>query len=145
MTHGYWQPFPEELRTGDGDWSRMPRHQREMTQQQTLNYRVSVTETNGKVSMSIEVEGTDYVPVSLELSFRPGGELSGVEPDHHNKDCYFLKSGMGQYKAGNDVIHFGPGKTEHEWSQMRGMLPKHEGYCVYLTGHTPFKHTIELS
>ncbi len=144
LTHGYWQPFPEDIRTGDGDWSKMPRHQREMTQQQTLNYRVSVTETNGKVSMDIEIEGTDYVPVSVELSFRPGGDLTGVEPDFHNKDCYFMKNGMAQYKVGNDVIHFGPGRTEHKWSQMRGMLPKHEGYCVYLTGETPFKHTIEL-
>ena len=52
---------------------------------------------------------------------------------------------MGQYKKGDDVIKFGPGTVTHKWAEMRGMLPKQNGNSVYITGYTPFKHTIELS
>ena len=52
---------------------------------------------------------------------------------------------MGQYQVGKDVITFGPGTVTHKWAIMRGMLPKQYGNSVFITGHTPFKHTIELS
>lgn len=144
-THGYFQPYPKEKRTGDGNFEKMPRYDRKMSEVQTINYQVSITESNGKVSIDIEIEGTDYVPVSLEMSFRDGGELSGVESDKFSEDLYFLKKGIGEYRHGNDVIKFGGGATTHKWAQMRGMLPKQEGKSVYVTGYTPFKHTIELS
>ncbi len=142
VTHGYFQPFPEDKRTGDGDWSKLPRDEREMTQVQTLNYRVTITEQDGNVTMDVEIEGVDHVPVSLELSFRRGGELHGVVADPHNEHSYFMNQNMGRYKSGKDVIHFGPGKSGHKWARMRGMMPKHEGESVHLTGETPFKHTI---
>ena len=143
-THGYFQPFPEEKRTGDGDWSQLPRDKREMSQVQTLNYRITISEQDGGVTMDVEVEGVDHVPVSLELCFRHDGELSGVIDDPHNEDSFFLDKEQGQYKAGSDVIHFGPGRTEHKWARMRGMMPKHQGKSVHLTGETPFKHTISF-
>jgi len=144
-THGYYQPFPADKRVGDGDWDKMPRSERPTSELQTINYQISIIESNGKLSIDISIDGTDHVPVSLEMSFRKGGELSGVTPDKHNEDSYFLESGNGEYKHGNNMIKFGPGVTTHKWAQMRGMLPKQEGLSVYLTGYTPFKHTIELS
>ena len=45
----------------------------------------------------------------------------------------------------DNVITFGPGKIEHKWGTMRGMQEKPEGNTVYINGHTPFKHTIEIS
>jgi len=144
-THGYYQPFPEDRRVGDGDWDKMPRSERPTSELQTINYQISIIESNGKLSIDISIDGTAHVPVSLEMSFRKGGELSGVTPDRHNEDSYFLESGNGEYKHGNNMIKFGPGVTTHKWAQMRGMLPKQEGISVYLTGYTPFKHTIELS
>ena len=145
MVHGYFQPFPEDRRTGDGDWSKMPRNQREMTEVQTLTQRVSIEEVDGKVTVEIGVEGTEQVPVSIELSFRAGGKLSGVTPDKRTENAYFLENGVGEYRVGTDVIRFGPGQAPHKWAQMRGMLPKQEGESVYLTAYTPFRHTIELS
>lgn len=145
VTHGYYQPYPEEKRTGDGDWDLMPRTQRPMSELQTLNYRVEIAESNGKASIDIEIEGTPYVPVSIEMSFRRGGELKGVTRDKHLEDAYFLESGHGQYTLGNDSISFGPGLADHKWAEIRGMLPKQDGNSVYLTGYTPFKHIIELS
>ena len=56
-----------------------------------------------------------------------------------------LEEGIGEYIHGNDTIRFGPGVIKHKWAEIRGMLPKRDGESVYLTGYTPFKHTLELS
>ena len=144
-THGYYQPFPEDKRTGDGDWHSMPRIERPMSELQSMNYQVEISESNGKVAIDIEIDGTPYVPVSLEMSFRPGGKLVGVTADNNLADAYFLESGTGQYKHGNNTIKFGPGIALHKWAEIRGMLPKQHGNSIYLTGYTPFKHTLELS
>ncbi len=144
-THGYYQPYPEDERPTDGDWHKMPRTYREMSELQTLNYKVEITEDQGKVNVDIHIEGTPYVPVSMELSFRKGGELKGVTTNPQMKEAYFLENGMGTYTHGMDKIQFGPGKSEHKWAVIRGMLPKQDGESVYLTGYTPFKYTLELS
>ena len=103
-----------------------------------------IAESNGKVSIDIIIDCTDHVPVSLEMSFRPGGKLEGVVPDNNMEDSYFLESGIGQYSVGDDVINIGPGTNSHKWAQMRGMLPKQEGHSVYITGYTPFKQTLMI-
>jgi hypothetical protein len=144
QTHGYFQPFPEEQRTGDGDMKQLPREARSMSEVQTLNYRVEISESLGKARLDITIEGTPYVPVSLEMSFRPGGELKGVKTDKNLAAAYFLESGLGQYTHGKDTIRFGPGISEHKWAEIRGMLPKQKGESVYLTGYTPFRHTLYL-
>lgn len=145
ITHGYWQPFPEERRTGDGDWAKLPRLEREMTGKLSLDYTVRISESRGRVKVEVEIAGTEHVPVSLELSFRAGGKLSGVVPDSRIENAYFFTDRVGQYRLGNDVITFTPGTGAHEWAQMRGQTDKQDGESVYLTGYTPFKHTIELS
>lgn len=142
--HGYYQPFPEEYLPDDGDWHKMPRGMRELSEVQTILYRVAIRESGGKVSIEISIDGTEHIPVSCEMSFRPGGKLSGVTKDTHAEDSYFLESGMGAYTHGNDSIKFGPGIAEHKWAQMRGMLDKQDGNSVYITGYTPFKHIIEI-
>ena len=81
----------------------------------------------------------------MELSFRSGGELKGVTTNPYMEKAYFLENGVGTYTQGMDKIQFGPGKSEHKWAVIRGMLPKQEGESVYLTGYTPFKYTLELS
>jgi hypothetical protein len=143
-THGYYQPFPEDQRTVDGDMEKMPREKRAMSELQTLNYRVEITESDGKVRIDIRIEGTPHVPVSLEMSFRSGGNLKGVVADNNLDGAYFLENGMGQYEQGGDVVTFGPGIAEHKWAEIRGMLPKQNGESVYLTGYTPFRHTLHL-
>lgn len=141
--HGYFQPFPKDKIPGDGIYEKMPREERTLSEPQIMHYQVSISENDGKLRMDIQIEGTDHVPVSMEMSFRPGGELSGATTDKHVEDSFFLEEGMGQYKVGKDVITFGPGMAEHKWATMRGMLPKQQGNSVYITGYTPFKHTIE--
>jgi len=144
QTHGYFQPFPEDMRTIGGDMAKMPRELRSMSEVQTLNYRIEISESGGRATIEIQIEGTPHVPVSLELNFRPGGQLNGVSADKNLRDAYFLESGMGQYTQGKDTIHFGPGIARHKWAEIRGMLPKQNGESVYLTGYTPFRHILHL-
>ena len=145
VKHGYFQPYPKELIPGDGDYSNLPREKRELSEAQTMNYKVIIAEKNGKVTMDIEINGTDNVPVSMEMSFRHGGELSGVLKDKNEEDLFFLEEGVGKYKVGDDFISFGPGLAAHKYFIMRGMLPKQNGNSVFITGYTPFKHSLELS
>ena len=140
ITHGYMQPIPQE--EGEVIWNELSHAKREVTEAQTLNYQVVIEESKGKVSLDITVAGTDHVPVSMELSFRKGGSLNGVMTHEHLEDTYFLEKGSGTYTVDNDVLHFGPGNTAHTWAQMRGMLPKQQGNSVYITGYTPFRHTL---
>lgn len=143
-THGYMQPIPKDGRDGDVLWSSESRAQREKSELQTFNFQVGITESKGKLSLEIEIKGTDYVPVALEMNFRAVGQLKGVVPDENSEGSFFLESGMGQYSVGDDVINFGPGANAHNWAQMRGMLSKQNGNSVYITGFTPFKKTIEI-
>jgi hypothetical protein len=143
--HGYFQPFPEECRPEDGSWDRMPREMRELSEPQVIEFRVTIRESGGKASIEMQIDGTEHIPVSCEMSFRAGGELIGVTADKFMEDSYFLESGMGAYKHGEDIIKFGPGTLSHKWAQMRGMLAKQDGVSVYFTGYTPFNHIIELS
>ena len=96
------------------------------------------------LTLTISVGGTDEVPVAVELAFRHGGKLTGVEPVPHVENAFLLKSGTGRYTIGDDTIEFGPGRVDHTYTQVRGALPKWDGLSVYLTGLTPFKTTLTI-
>ncbi len=142
ITHGYYQPIPEDQTTGVNGWIEYPRKDREMSELQTMNYKVTITPSNQKVQLDMEISGTDNVPVSCEMSFRSGDLLSGTVEDLNNANSYFLKEGHAEFHNQGDVLKVGPGKMEHQWAQMRGMLPKQDGESIYITGVTPFRHTL---
>ena len=110
-----------------------------------LETMVEVTESQGRFTLGISVHGTDDVPVAIELAFRAGGQLEGVEPLADVKDGFLLRSGTGRYRLGRDVISFGPGSAAHTYTQLRGALPKWEGQSVYVTGLTPFRTSLSIS
>lgn len=112
---------------------------------QRLSARVRVAEEQGRFRLALDVQGTAGVPVAVELAFRHGGRLEGVEPVAGVPDAYLLPSGTGRYTAGSDTIRFGPGRAAHRWTQLRGALPKWDGQSVYLTGFTPFQIELEIS
>ena len=118
---------------------------RQQSNVQRLEASVEVTEISGKFTLAISLTGTADVPVSIELAFRHGGKLTGVEPVPRVTDAFFLRSGTGNYTVGDDTIEFGPGRVEHTYEQVRGALPKWDGQSVYLTGLTPFKTTLTIS
>lgn len=150
----YFQPLtPEkiaELRSyggmeNNGLLRQDHRASRTQSNVQSLESAVELIEHPDRLELQFRIEGTDHVPVAIELAFRRGGTLEGVEPVKGLAEAYLLRSGSGRYRLGNDVISFGPGRTEHTWTQLRGALGKWDGQSVYLTGFTPFRFTLALS
>jgi hypothetical protein len=142
----YYQPYPKASIPPDGDWANMPRSNRKQSEVQKLTSSVHVRETTVGVECDLLITGTDGVPVSVELIFREGGILRGVEALSTEKNTYLLhENDRGTYSHQGSTLTFGPGRAEHKGVQLRGALPRMEAPTVYLTGFTPFRHTIQFS
>jgi hypothetical protein len=141
----YWQPYPKESIDPEGDWEKMPKANRAQSEIQQLETNIRIQETKDGMEIEIVTNGTERVPAALELIFRPGGELKGVVKVETSKDSWILKEGTGSYTFGSDTISFGPGVGLHKNIALRGALPAMDAPTVFLTGFTPFKHTIRLS
>lgn len=141
----YYQPIAKEQIAADGDWDKMPRANRPQSEIQKLMTIVKISEANNGLQIEIDMHGTEGVPVSFELIFRAGGTFSGVTKHPQKDNAYLLAGESGSYTINSDTIQFGPGKAEHKGIQLRGALPAVDAPTVYLTGFTPFKHTISLT
>lgn len=139
----YFQPLGAGQIDPDGDWDKMPRSLRQQSEIQKLESTVTVREAGQGLQIDISLTGTDHVPVAVELIFRAGGTLSGVAA--HPSKAHILADDLGSYTQGNDTIRFGPGLALHKGIHLRGALPPMEAPTVYLTGFTPFQHTLHLS
>ncbi|HEY3740720.1 MAG TPA: hypothetical protein VGL53_12795 [Bryobacteraceae bacterium] len=104
-----------------------------------LRQSAFLKETPKGFELRIAASGTDEVPLSVEISFAPEGRLEGCTALH---DVWLLEKDWATMRAGDSSIRFGPGHAEHRYVQLRGALPKLDGTSVYLTGSTPFDHTI---
>lgn len=140
----YFQPFPRDSISGDGNWEKMPRDNRPKSEVQWLNYSVELYFEDKSWHIAFDIYGTADVPVSVELSFRTGGKLTNVHTVDNEEDIFLLTEGEGQYTFQNSAIEFGPGKNEHQWTQLRGAEPRIPGLSVYLTGYTPFQHVLKI-
>lgn len=141
---GYFQPLPENQKPNyelpfDDD-----RKRRQMSERQQLYAEVRISEKNGKFTIGFNLTGTENVPLAIELGFRNGGTLAGTEKVENSEGTYLIKSGAGKYSCDGDAIEFGPGFAEHEWTTIRGALPKPDADCVYFTGFTPFEKEIMI-
>src|SRR4029079_4170076 len=105
----------------------------------------------GSCELDFEVTGQAGVSVTIELCFLECGKLSGVT--NRDEGSHFLAQGMATYEYGSDKITFGPGAVAgktikglegERYSTHFGSL-RTEGMHVYLTGITPFKHTLTIS
>ncbi len=158
----YYQPLPQKKRNKQGDyllspsvddrfWNKMDFKDRPVSNVKTMDTTIRFTESNGAVTLDIEVNGLKNVPVTIELCFNEGGSLSGVTAAEKGNN--FLEKGFGIYSAGNDSISFGPGIATQQnieglegerYSTHFGSL-RTEGMHVFLTGTTPFKHQLRIS
>jgi len=144
FTWGYFQPLPKGKKPNYELPFDVDRRRRKQSEMQHANAQITVSEKNGIFELEFEVDGTENVPLAIELAFRNGGSLTGVGKSTHEKGAFLLKEGKAKYHFEDDVIEFGTGHAEHEWIRIRGGLPKPDGDCVYLTGFTPFKKKITI-
>jgi hypothetical protein len=158
----YYQPLPQNLRKEDGDyqlsestdgrfWNKMDFEDRKISNVKTLDTTITVEERNGTNEVTFKISGADNVPVTIELCFGEGGKLTGVTDAEGGN--FILEKGEGEYQMGKDSVKFGPGIMKHKkitgldgemYSSHFGSL-RTEGMHVYLTGKTPFEHTIRFS
>ncbi len=162
LTAPYYQPLHKNLRNNKGDyklvpstdgrfWNKMDFENRPVSNVKTQDTSISFVETNGAIELNIAVKGLTGVPVTIELCFAEGGKITGVTaPENGNS---FLEKEFGEYEMGGDVIRFGPGAIGHNkitnlegerYSTHFGSL-RTEGMHVYITGVTPFNHTLTFS
>ena len=108
-----------------------------------LSQSAVVKEDKNGFTVRIRAEGTNEVPLAIEISFASGGVLEGCEK--MRDDVYLLGPGA-VYRAGTDAIRIsGPtGAAPHRYVDVRGALPKLDGTSVYVTGYTPFDQTIRF-
>ncbi|MES2775541.1 MAG: hypothetical protein V4722_15300 [Bacteroidota bacterium] len=155
----YYQPLPKNFRNTKGDyklspsiddrfWNKMDFANRPVSNVKRLETTITFSENNGNNELQFQVTGLVGVPVTIELCFLEGGTLSGVTEAKGGNS--FLEKGKGLYERGGDQIRFGPGTITHKsitalegerYSTHFGSL-RTEGMHVYLTGTTPFNHTL---
>ena len=159
----YFQPMPADKISPNGEykfsestdkrfWSKMDFDSRSLSNIQILETDIAIRENGGEFTLEINISGTEQIGVVLELCFRKGGEFTHVISAGSDDD-YFLEEGYATYKLGNDTIEIGPGKLEHRnirgldgemYSTHFGSI-KGDGMHLYLTGITPFRHTLKIS
>jgi hypothetical protein len=133
---GYYQPLDPPRRVTSANWTEL-RAKRKQTETCVLNQSAELTQVPAGYRLRIRGGGTDHVPVSIEINLREGGKLEGCDE--------ILARGYATYSTPDGALRFGPGIGQHRWTQLRGALPKLPGRSVYLTGFTPFDHTLEIS
>ncbi len=140
----YFQPIATDKIAPDGDWDKMPQSSRLQSEVQKLEMTVRIKEARNGLQIDVAITGTEGVPVAFELIFRADGTFSGVTKQPKKDNAYLLSGESGTYTVGSDTLHFGPGRVEHKGVQLRGALPAMDAPTVYLTGFTPFRHTLFL-
>ena len=144
FTWGYFQPLLEGEKPNYELPFDIDRRRREKSEVQHANAQIIISEKDGVFELDFEVSGTENLPLAIEMAFRNGGSLTGVEKSSHENGAFLFKEGKGKYRFEDDEIEFGIGHVEHEWIRIRGGLEKPDGDCVYLTGFTPFKKKITI-
>jgi hypothetical protein len=139
----YYQPLDPPQRVTPANWATLRSH-RQMSQVCRLEQTAFVEETRGGFELHIESRGTPGVPLAVEISLREGGTLEGCRPAPRQTDAWILEKGFATYRVKGGAIRFGPGAAPHLETQMRGAEAKLPGTSVYVTGYTPFAHTIRF-
>jgi hypothetical protein len=147
----FYLPLPPERRRQDGIYaqSHEGRFSAAMdfaarpTVQHRLGTEVTVTVKGHEADVDITFDGAD-TSFALELTFRSGGVLEGVE--EVSDGVYQLVASTGRYSVGDDAIEFGPGSAANpdtppvynpgeNYTYLRGTNAT-EGIKVYITGRT---------
>ena len=141
----YYQPITDTrlMPVNRDNWSSLKsrRHKSEISR---MVYEAKIQICPHGLDLLVAAHGTDGVPLSLEINLREGGQLKGVVAAPNVENALLLKSGYAEYQMGPDKIRFDPGQCTHSYTQVRGALAKLPGPSVYITGYTPFRHTLRF-
>ncbi len=140
---GYYQPIDPAHRVEPGEWG-ASRGERRESQICRLEQSATIAETPSGFRVRVTGQGTKEVPVAIEINLREGGKLEGCVPAPKVDDGWILPERRAVYRVGANAIRFGPGAAPHRYTQVRGAQPKLPGPSVYITGFTPFDHTLEF-
>lgn len=145
MSGPYYQPLENPYHVKAGEWG-SSRKGRKQTEVSFLEQRATVTETANGFRIRMQATGTSNVPLAVEVSIRgkDGLEMDGLLAAPGVTDGFVLPTGYARVRAGGKEIRFGPGRGEHKYTQVRGAEAKLPGASVYITGYTPFDHTLEF-
>ena len=135
----YYQPLDPPRRVTPASWGSV-RRDRATSQVCHLTQTAHLTQTKSGSQIRFQADGFAGVPLAIEITFRDTGRIEGGE--RLTPETYLLNSPTATYKTGTDTIRFGPGLSEHRYTQVRGALPRIPGQTVYLTGFTPLDHTV---
>ena len=139
----YYQPVEPPRRVSSEDY-RLSVALRPRSEVCRITQSAAIREAANGFEIEMASEGTDRVPVAVEISLRPGGKLEGCEPAPRHPDAWILPSGRATYTAGQGRVTFGPGLAAHRWTLIRGAEPQLPGTSVYICGVTPFRHTLKV-
>jgi hypothetical protein len=153
----YHLPLPKRYRRADGRYALTPdgRFYASMDfghrpkQYRTLRTEIAVTEVSNGFDLTFDFAG-DETAYAIELCFRPGGTLAGVDALDASGN-YQLVSGTGSYTVGADRIEFGPGTSAarvamdpgERYTYLGGSLTP-DGLRVYLTGRIPGRQVLTI-
>jgi hypothetical protein len=139
----YYQPFvPAQVVSADA-WDQTRVH-RPKSATCVLRQTAVLREIERGFELTLRSEGTPRVPVTVEISLRPGGRMEGAEALPAVKDAYVLRSGSARYTMNGRSLRIGPGFAEHTWTQIRGAEPRLPFTSLFLCGFTPFDKTITI-
>jgi len=142
---GYYQPFGDGRRqpAGVGRWYEL-REGRRRSEVCRMNYKAAVTEDRGGFLIRLQAAGTNDVPVAVEINLDGKGELQGAERVPEVGDAWLATGSAATWRVGGDAIRIGPGRADHRYTQVRMAEPKMPGPSLYVTGYTPFDHTLRF-
>ncbi len=132
----YYQPFTPTRKISADEWDETQK-QRPRTQICKLTQSASFREIDGGAAVTIEANGTDNVPLAVEINLREGAKLEGVEGN-------LITGAEARVSYAKNSIRITGGGAEHKYVEIRGALPKLPGQSIYVTGYTPFRRTLEF-
>ncbi|WP_458108725.1 hypothetical protein M1D51_04765 [Arthrobacter sp. R3-55] len=163
LSTNFYLPLPVDLQRSDGiyplvhegrfsaamDFGNRPAVEHRLA----TSITVTPNAAHGTVELELDFDGAE-TSYALELTFRAGGQLTGVEDACAGSGTFQLTSGMGAYRVGDDVIEFGPGNAADpdsppvynpgEAYRYPGGSNATYGVKVYITGRTLGSHRVVL-
>jgi hypothetical protein len=138
MEAGYQQPVAHAV-SPDG-WG-ATRNERKVTELCRLEQSAEIRETKNGFMLRVRANGTDGVPLAIEIGLR---DVQPRGATQLHPDAWVLEKGFAELQAGRDTMRVGPGTAPHRYVKVRGAYPTLEGPGLFITGYTPFDHTLRF-